>query len=125
MCLWAACAAAVVSGKTSDKGKSYVTGHCTTTKNKCRNTTKGSTFGPQRLLQREFDVNGIMEGNGLIRWNQTKDVYEGPSRLVSLMVLDCTGGAKARKGTLAIQEWAQEWSGCLQECGKRQRGVRW
>ena len=56
----------------------YVTGHCTTTKNKCRNTTKGKyVWSTGDFYKGQFDVNGIMEGNGLIRWNQTKDVYEG------------------------------------------------
>ena len=92
----------------------------TTTKNKCRNTTKGKyVWSTGDFYKGQFDVNGVMEGHGLIRWNQTKDVYEGTFKAGLLMVLDCIGGAKAR-WYLGHFKNGRKSGRCIQECRKRQ-----
>ena len=64
--------------KSNSKKPSKVTGKCKTTKNKCINTTKGKyVWSTGDFYKGQFNVNGVMEGKGLIRWKKTKDVYEG------------------------------------------------
>ena len=63
--------------KSNSKKPSKVTGKCKTTKNKCINTTKGKyVWSTGDFYKGQFNVNGVMEGKGLIRWKKTKDVLD-------------------------------------------------